>query len=65
MSYAEFLHATWDFSTAKQLYQNVIEGIPKTEDYSDPYNLAAGNMAREDILLAGTCALGQLESHMG
>ncbi|KAI3811799.1 hypothetical protein L1987_21531 [Smallanthus sonchifolius] len=65
LSYAEFLHATRDFSTAKQLYQNVIKGIPESKDYSDPYNLAAGNMAREDILMAATCALGQLESHMG
>ncbi|KAJ9544019.1 hypothetical protein OSB04_023726 [Centaurea solstitialis] len=65
LSYAEFLHATRDFATAKQLYQNVIEGIPENKDYSDPYKLAAGNMAWEDILLAATCALGQLESHMG
>ncbi|MFS8001609.1 putative tetratricopeptide-like helical domain superfamily [Helianthus anomalus] len=65
LSYAEFLHATRDFSTAKQLYENVIKHIPESKDYSDPYNLAAGNMAREDILMAATCALGQLESHMG
>ncbi|KAK9069309.1 hypothetical protein SSX86_013425 [Deinandra increscens subsp. villosa] len=65
LSYAEFLHATRDFSTAKQLYQNLIKGIPESIDYSDPYNLAAGNMARDDILMAATCALGQLESHMG
>ncbi|KAK1426999.1 hypothetical protein QVD17_15681 [Tagetes erecta] len=65
LSYAEFLHATRDLSTAKELYQNVIKGIPESKDYSDPYNLAAGNMAREDILMAATCALGQLESHMG
>ncbi|KAI3804151.1 hypothetical protein L1987_32324 [Smallanthus sonchifolius] len=65
LSYAEFLHATRDFSTAKQLYENVIKGIPESKDYSDPYNLAAGNMAREDILMAAICALGQLESHMG
>ncbi|XP_024975845.1 uncharacterized protein LOC112513721 [Cynara cardunculus var. scolymus] len=65
LSYAEFLHATRDFATAKQLYQNVIQGIPENKDYSDPYKLAAGNMAWEDTLLAATCALGQLESHMG
>ncbi|KAI3667030.1 hypothetical protein L6452_42072 [Arctium lappa] len=65
LSYAEFLHATRDFATAKQLYQNVIQRIPENKDFSDPYNLAAGNMAWEDILLAATCALGQLESHMG
>nr|XP_043610605.1 uncharacterized protein LOC122582300 [Erigeron canadensis] len=65
LSYAEFLHTTRDFSTAKQLYQKVIKEIPESKDYNDPYNLAAGNMAREDILMAATCALGQLESHMG
>ncbi|KAM0046978.1 putative tetratricopeptide-like helical domain superfamily [Helianthus debilis subsp. tardiflorus] len=65
LSYAEFLHATRDFSTAKQLYENVIKHIPESKNYSDPYNLAAGNLAREDILMAATCALGQLESHMG
>ncbi|KAI7735228.1 hypothetical protein M8C21_028359 [Ambrosia artemisiifolia] len=65
LSYAEFLHATRDFSTAKKLYENIIKRIPETKGYSDPYNLAAGNMAREDILMAATCALGQLESHMG
>ncbi|KVI03390.1 hypothetical protein Ccrd_018316, partial [Cynara cardunculus var. scolymus] len=42
LSYAEFLHATRDFATAKQLYQNVIQGIPENKDYSDPYKLAAG-----------------------
>lgn len=65
LSYAEFLHAIRDFSTAKQLYQNVIEGVPENKDYSNPYNLAAGNMACEDIRLAATCALGQLEAHLG
>ncbi|XP_076958007.1 uncharacterized protein LOC143633629 [Bidens hawaiensis] len=65
LSYAEYLHVTRDFSTAKQLYESVIKGIPESKDYSDPYNLAAGNMAREDIIMAATCALGQLESHMG
>ncbi|KAL8213703.1 hypothetical protein R6Q57_003152 [Mikania cordata] len=65
LSYAEFLHATRDFSNAKQLYENIIKGIPERKDYSDPYNLAAGNMAQEDILMAATCALGQLEAHMG
>ncbi|CAI9287548.1 unnamed protein product [Lactuca saligna] len=65
LSYAEFLHTTRDFETAKKLYENVIKGIPENKDYSDPYNLAAGNMVWEDILLAATCGLGQLESHMG
>ncbi|CAH1428455.1 unnamed protein product [Lactuca virosa] len=65
LSYAEFLHTTRDFETAKKLYENVIKGIPENKDYSDPYNLAVGNMVWEDILLAATCALGQLESHMG
>ncbi|KAI3525845.1 hypothetical protein L1887_04974 [Cichorium endivia] len=65
LSYAEFLHTKREFTTAKKLYQNVIKEIPESKDYSDPYKLAAGNMAWEDVLLAATCALGQLESHMG
>ncbi|KAL4587317.1 hypothetical protein LXL04_000186 [Taraxacum kok-saghyz] len=64
MSYAEFSHTSRDFATAKKLYQNVIQGIPENNTYTDPYKLAAGNMAWDDVHLAATCALGQLESHM-
>uniref|UniRef100_A0A2N9EZV0 MalT-like TPR region domain-containing protein n=1 Tax=Fagus sylvatica TaxID=28930 RepID=A0A2N9EZV0_FAGSY len=33
--------------------------------YSDLHALAACNMSSEEVLLAATCALGQLEAHMG
>ncbi|KAE8687009.1 hypothetical protein F3Y22_tig00111027pilonHSYRG00736 [Hibiscus syriacus] len=65
LSYGEFLHATQKFSQAKELYQNVIEGVPKSDDFSDMNTLAVCNMAPDEVLLAATFALGQLESHMG
>ncbi|XP_012441739.1 uncharacterized protein LOC105766706 isoform X3 [Gossypium raimondii] len=65
LSYGEFLHATQQFSLAKELYQNIIEGVPKNEDFSDMNTLAICNMASDEVLLAATFALGQLESHMG
>ncbi|XVE61922.1 hypothetical protein DITRI_Ditri06bG0077100 [Diplodiscus trichospermus] len=65
LSYGEFLHATQNFSLAKELYQKVIEGVPKNEDYGDVNTLAVCNMASDEVLLAATFALGQLESHMG
>ncbi|KAB2034945.1 hypothetical protein ES319_D04G118600v1 [Gossypium barbadense] len=65
LSYGEFLHATQQFSLAKELYQNIIEGVPKNEDFSDMNTLAICNMASDEVFLAATFALGQLESHMG
>lgn len=54
-----------NFPRAKELYEKVIQGISGNKDFSDLYNLSAGNMASEEVLLAATCALGQLESHLG
>ncbi|XVF55244.1 hypothetical protein PTKIN_Ptkin06aG0021600 [Pterospermum kingtungense] len=65
LSYGEFLHATQNFSLAKELYQRIVEGVPKNEDFGDINALAVGNMASDEISLAATFALGQLESHMG
>ncbi|KAL8128727.1 hypothetical protein V2J09_017882 [Rumex salicifolius] len=65
LSYGELLHAKRDFTTAKKLYQRVITGLAEKKDYSDSVSVAACNMASEEVLLAATCALGQLESHMG
>ncbi|KAM7464043.1 hypothetical protein LguiA_032164 [Lonicera macranthoides] len=65
LSYGEFLHVTRKFSMAKELYEKAIEVISEKKDFSDPHNLAACNMAAEEVLLAATCALGQLEAHMG
>ncbi|CAN6576308.1 unnamed protein product [Malus baccata var. baccata] len=65
LSYGEFLHATQNFSLAKDVYQNVIQGVSKNEEYSNPNALAACNMSAEEVSLAATCALGQLEAHLG
>ncbi|XP_050115302.1 uncharacterized protein LOC126593308 [Malus sylvestris] len=65
LSYGEFLHATQNFSLAKDVYQNVIQGVSKNEEYSNPNALAASNMSAEEVSLAATCALGQLEAHLG
>ncbi|XP_022746704.1 uncharacterized protein LOC111296588 isoform X2 [Durio zibethinus] len=65
LSYGEFLHATQNFSLSKELYQKIIEGLPKNEDFGDINALAVCNMASDEVLVAATFALGQLESHMG
>uniref|UniRef100_A0A5B6YNM5 MalT-like TPR region domain-containing protein n=1 Tax=Davidia involucrata TaxID=16924 RepID=A0A5B6YNM5_DAVIN len=65
LSYGEFLHASQNLSMAKELYEKVIQGVSKNKDFSDLYNLAACNMALEEVLLAATCALGQVEAHLG
>ncbi|XP_017220018.1 uncharacterized protein LOC108197051 [Daucus carota subsp. sativus] len=65
LSYGGFLHAKQNFPMAKELYEKVIQGATETKDLSDPHNFAAGNMALEEVLLAATCSLGQLEAHLG
>ncbi|KAG9157754.1 hypothetical protein Leryth_017858, partial [Lithospermum erythrorhizon] len=65
LSYGEFLHGTRKFAKAKELYQQVIKSIPENNDFGEAHNLNACNMIREEVLLAGTCALGQLEGHLG
>ncbi|KAK8561765.1 hypothetical protein V6N13_149084 [Hibiscus sabdariffa] len=65
LSYGEFLHTTQKFSQAREFYQNIIDGVPKNEDFNDVNTLAVCNMASDEVLLAATFALGQLESHMG
>ncbi|XP_074271325.1 uncharacterized protein LOC141595257 [Silene latifolia] len=65
LSYGEFLHAKRDFDAAKELYKKAINESSEKKDFSDPYLLGACNMASEEVLLAATCALGQLESHLG
>lgn len=65
LSYGEFLHATQNFSMAKELYQKVIQGISMSNVSGYSYALAACNMSAEEVLSATTCALGQLEARMG
>lgn len=53
------------FSDAKELYQKVIQGMSEIKDVGDPNNLGACNMTSEEVVVAATCSLGQLETHMG
>ncbi|GAB2295765.1 hypothetical protein Dimus_029920 [Dionaea muscipula] len=65
LSFGEFLHAKRDFVSAKEVYKRVIDGSSEKNHFSDPYSFSACNMALEEVLLGATCALGQLESHLG
>ena len=65
LSYREFLHATRNFSLAKKLYQKIIDGVPKNENFGDINALAVCNLASDEVLVAAIFALGELESHMG
>lgn len=65
LSYGEFLHAKREFDAAKDIYQKAIAESSEKKDFSDPYAVAACNMSSEEVLLGSTCALGQLESHLG
>lgn len=65
LSYGEFLHAKREFDAAKDIYQKAIAESSEKKDFSNPYAVAACNMSSEEVLLASTCALGQLESHLG
>lgn len=64
LSYGEFLHSTHNFSLAKEVYQKVIQGTSENVEFAEA-TLGACNMASQEVLLAATCALGQLESHLG
>nr|GMD43441.1 uncharacterized protein LOC109181871 isoform X1 [Ipomoea batatas] len=65
LSYGEFLHRMGDFEMAKQLYTRVIheESLGKSSSYL--HQLSACNMSFEDVIFGATCALGQLEAHLG
>lgn len=65
LSYGEYLHATRNFLLAKKFYQKVIEVLAEQKDFSDMNTLGSCNMALEEVDLAATFALGQLEAHMG
>lgn len=65
LSYGELLHASQNFSLAKEVYGKVIQGVFGNNDSSELNALAACNMSSDEILLAATCSLGQLEAHMG
>ncbi|KAH7842374.1 hypothetical protein Vadar_004555 [Vaccinium darrowii] len=65
LSYGEFMHVQHDLSMAKKLYGMATREVPDNEDFKIPYYLAACNMVSEEVEMAATCALGQLESHLG
>ncbi|GAB2230152.1 hypothetical protein Droror1_Dr00014409 [Drosera rotundifolia] len=65
LSFGEFLHIKREFASAKEVYNRVIEGSSEKKDFSDPYALSSGNMTLLEVILGATCALGQLESHLG
>ncbi|XAR50917.1 hypothetical protein NMG60_11005384 [Bertholletia excelsa] len=66
LSCAEFLHVSKNFSMAKKLYEKLIQRISEKKGMDNhAHYLAACNMASEEVLLAATCALGQLETHLG
>ncbi|OVA17812.1 Tetratricopeptide repeat-containing domain [Macleaya cordata] len=65
LSHGEFLHGRGNFSSAKEFYQKVIQGVPETESFVDPSSVATCNMVSTEVLLGANCALGQLEAHSG
>ncbi|KAK1562708.1 hypothetical protein Q3G72_015962 [Acer saccharum] len=65
LSYGEYLHATRNYSLAKEFYRKVIEVLAEKKDFSDLNALGSCNMALEEVSLAANFALGQLEAHMG
>lgn len=65
LSYGEFLHGMRKFSTAKEWYQKVIQSMSDIKDFGDPDNLGACNMTPQEVAIAASCALGQLEAHVG
>ncbi|KAF7146645.1 hypothetical protein RHSIM_Rhsim04G0160900 [Rhododendron simsii] len=66
LSYGEFKHVQCDFSMEKKLYGMATREMPDdNKDFKIPYYLAACNMVSEEVEMAATCSLGQLESHLG
>ncbi|XP_057436949.1 uncharacterized protein LOC130729279 [Lotus japonicus] len=64
LSYGEFLQTKHNYSMAKEVYQNIIQGATTIKNSGNPY-LGAGNMNLEGLMMGAMCALGQLESHLG
>ncbi|XP_051131433.1 uncharacterized protein LOC127251672 [Andrographis paniculata] len=65
LSCSEFLHGIRNFSAAKELYQEVIKTTSEIKDFCSPNNLGACNMTSDEVAVAASCGLGQLEVHMG
>lgn len=65
LSYGEFLHGMRNFTSAKEMYQKVIQTMSETKELGDPNNLGACNMTPKEVVIAASCSLGQLETHVG
>ncbi|OIW07490.1 hypothetical protein TanjilG_14436 [Lupinus angustifolius] len=63
--YGEFLQTTQDYSRAREVYQNVIQGASDIKNNGNSLYLGAGNMNLEGLMVGAMCSLGQLESHLG
>ncbi|ONK64578.1 uncharacterized protein A4U43_C07F27560 [Asparagus officinalis] len=64
LSNGVFLHATGNFSEAKNIYDRLIH-VFELEDIAESSYLASANMVPGEVLLGATCALGQLLSQSG
>lgn len=64
LSYAEFQQTRQNYSMAKEIYQNVLQGATELKESGNVY-LGGGNMNMEGLMMQAMCALGQLESHLG
>lgn len=64
LSYAEFQQTRQNYSMAKEIYQNVLEGVTELKERGNVY-LGGGNMSMEGLMMQAMCGLGQLESHLG
>ncbi|XWS43744.1 hypothetical protein CRYUN_Cryun16bG0130100 [Craigia yunnanensis] len=65
LSCGEFLHATQNFSLAKELYQKIIEGVPKNEDFGDINGLAVSSMLQMKFCLLQPLPWGNLSRTSG
>ncbi|RHN51698.1 putative tetratricopeptide-like helical domain-containing protein [Medicago truncatula] len=64
LSYAEFQQTRQNYSMAKEIYKNVLEGATELKERGNIY-LGGGNMNIDGLRLQAMFAIGQLESHLG
>lgn len=65
LSFGEFLHCKRNSQMARELYQRAMQDVSERKDFTDSQSISACNMNLEETLLGATCALGQLEAHLG
>ncbi|KAL5991819.1 hypothetical protein ACLOJK_012730 [Asimina triloba] len=64
LSHGEFLHASGDFSAARDFYQKALQAS-ESKDFAKASGLAAANMDAEILSLGAICARGQVATHLG